>query len=139
MYICTQAFISCAHSACGGLKMALGSLELEVEMLWTTVWVPRMNLGPLEEQPVLLTAEASLQPSALNFRFFCLHHLSVLLRVPAELRGQTLGLMHARETCQSSYKPSLAIAKFKQNPKQNKTKTKQNKKQNTPQLGGLIF
>jgi hypothetical protein len=30
--------------------------------LWATMWLLGIELGPLEEQPVLLTTESSLQP-----------------------------------------------------------------------------
>lgn len=35
--------------------------------LWATVWVLRWNAGPLQEEPVLLTADPSLQPWQLAF------------------------------------------------------------------------
>lgn len=48
-------------SAQGGQKRALYHLELE---LWMA-----LNLGPLQEQQVLLTSEPSLQPSQCVFDY----------------------------------------------------------------------
>lgn len=53
----------CITSISGALKgqeRVLHSLELELQ--WVTLWVLRINLGPLAEQAVLFTKRTSLQP-----------------------------------------------------------------------------
>lgn len=41
----------------GGQKRVLGPLGLELKQLWANIWVLGLNLGPSEDQPVLLIAE----------------------------------------------------------------------------------
>lgn len=41
----------------GGVR----SPAIEVEQLWATMWMLELNPGPLEEEPVFLTAEPLLQ------------------------------------------------------------------------------
>jgi hypothetical protein len=66
VYVCTM----CVHAACGGQKRGLilgtgitGSCEPPCGLL-------ELNLAPLQEQQVLLTAEPSFQPVFLVFFFF---------------------------------------------------------------------
>jgi hypothetical protein len=54
----------CVSGAHKGQKRALDSLELK---LWATTGYWESNLGPLEEQPVLLTTEPPLQQFHLIF------------------------------------------------------------------------
>ena len=51
----------CAN-ICLGQKRVLNPLELELDSCELPCGCCKLNLGPLEEQPVLLTAEPSLQP-----------------------------------------------------------------------------
>lgn len=57
MYVCAP----CACSPCRGQKWALASLELESQVLWATTEGLEWSLGPLEEYPVLLITQSSLQ------------------------------------------------------------------------------
>ena len=59
MYIC----VAHACSAHGSQKRALDPVELEVPR---RSW--ELNLDPLEEQPVVLTAEPSLQPHSTHLK-----------------------------------------------------------------------
>ena len=46
------------------------TLELELQTVVSShVGARNMNSGPLEEQPLLLTTEPSLQPNILNFKY----------------------------------------------------------------------
>jgi hypothetical protein len=58
---------SCACSAHRGQKRAWDHLEQELQMAVSWCW--EQNLGPLEKQPLLSTAEPSRQPLYLFFYF----------------------------------------------------------------------
>ena len=51
----------CVLGTCGSQKRPLDSLVLQLQ-LQAAMWVLELNSCPLEEQPVLLNTEPSLQP-----------------------------------------------------------------------------
>jgi hypothetical protein len=61
MGVCPHICLCMLH-VCGGQKRVLNPLELELDSCELPCGCCKLNLGPLEEQPVLLTAEPSLQP-----------------------------------------------------------------------------
>jgi hypothetical protein len=65
MYECFTCLCVCellVYSACGGLKRALEPLELNFEAsVRQHVCAGKLKVGSLEEQPMLLNAEFSLQ------------------------------------------------------------------------------
>lgn len=66
----------CLHTTCvpgawRGQKRTLDWMELELAQLWVVRQILRIKPGPLQEQPVLLTTEPSLQPlNASSFKDF---------------------------------------------------------------------
>lgn len=61
--------IICLPGTCGSQKRVLASLELELWMMWDTMWCWELNLGPLQEQQVLLIAEPALWPLFIIYLF----------------------------------------------------------------------
>ena len=62
VYVCVRVCHVCSGT-CGGQKRALGLLVLVLqEVVSCLLWVLGTELGSLEEQQVLFTAESSLHP-----------------------------------------------------------------------------
>lgn len=63
MYACFACLpTACVPGACEGQKSAVDALGLELQKVVSICVVLALDLGPLKEQPVLLTAGPSLQP-----------------------------------------------------------------------------
>lgn len=75
-FACIYAFVLWACLVPAEARRVLSLLELEVQ---TALWVLGMNLGPLDEQLVLLTAESSLQEYVFISLIFDINGLNIFL------------------------------------------------------------
>lgn len=63
--------ITCVSGAHEGQSWASALLELKLQWLWATMWVLRIEPGPLPEQPVFLIAEQSDSPATFHDFYYC--------------------------------------------------------------------
>lgn len=75
---CLNVYVACSHRS---QKRASDPLELELQLVWATMWMLRIKPGSLKEQPVLLIAEPPLQHPALLLSILR-QDLTELLRLP---------------------------------------------------------
>jgi hypothetical protein len=99
-YTCSICIYVCAHFVCLApieVRRRHGiSWNCSCGWLLAAMWVLKLNLHPFQEQPVLLTAEPSLQPL---FLFYRLSQLRDFLESQMRLRCLTLNRFGIVKDC----------------------------------------